>query len=117
MYDPLSLREHNVLLCKKGTPPLDENEIAPLVAQIPQWKVQEENGIRQLVRTFQFNSPAEVAQFSAHVQAMADTVNHHPLQASDGNMLTLRWWTHSIKGLHLNDFIMAARSDELFRAN
>jgi 4a-hydroxytetrahydrobiopterin dehydratase len=117
MYDPLSLREHNVLLCKKGTPPLDDAEIAQLLAQIPQWHVDDADGVRQLVRCFEFPAAAEAVQFSTYVKAMADSVNHHPVQEVNGKTLTMRWWTHNIKGLHLNDFIMAARSDELYRTN
>lgn len=117
MHDSRRLQEQNVVLCKKGTPPLAETQIADFVAQIPMWHVEDNNGVKQLVRSYQFAGAAEAEKFSTYIQSMADAANHHPLQEVSGNTLTMRWWTHSIKGLHLNDFIMAARSDELFRNN
>ncbi|MBL8097578.1 MAG: 4a-hydroxytetrahydrobiopterin dehydratase [Anaerolineales bacterium] len=39
--------------------------------------------------------------------------DHHPLIKLEWSRVTLQWWTHVIKGLHQNDFIMVAKTDEL----
>ena len=125
------LATQDIVLCKKGTPPMAAEKIAELLKLLPDWhvekdpgnnqplrmidsRVEDNTGISQLVRTYEFADFAEAKQFSDLVKAMADEANHHPFLHVEGNILTMRWWTHSIKGLHLNDFIMAARCDELY---
>ena len=48
------------------------------------------------------------------VGAAAEEENHHPLIVTEWGKVTLQWWTHKIGGLHKNDFIMAAKSNEIF---
>jgi 4a-hydroxytetrahydrobiopterin dehydratase len=114
MNSDLSLAEQNIVLCKKGTPPLDKTKTAELLELLPEWYVEANTGISQLVRNYDFPDSAEAVQFSRFIKAMADAANHHPLLQLEENTLNVRWWTHTIKGLHLNDFIMAARCDELY---
>ena len=54
-------------------------------------------------------------QFANAVALVADVEDHHPSITIDWGKVTLSWWTHAIKGLHRNDFIMAAKSDDVFR--
>ncbi|MEJ2333871.1 MAG: 4a-hydroxytetrahydrobiopterin dehydratase, partial [Desulfobulbaceae bacterium] len=49
------------------------------------------------------------------VAALAEEENHHPAIVTEWGKVTVSWWSHIIKGLHLNDFIMAARTEELFK--
>jgi len=52
-------------------------------------------------------------EFTNKVSALAEQEDHHPLIITEYGRVTLQWWTHKIKGLHKNDFIMAAKSDQL----
>ncbi len=117
MNNDLSLAEQNIVMCKKGTPPMEREKIAEFLELLPEWYVEDDSGVSQLVRNYEFADVAEAVKFSAFVKAMADEANHHPLLHVEGNTLNVRWWTHTIKGLHLNDFIIAARCDELYRDN
>jgi 4a-hydroxytetrahydrobiopterin dehydratase len=117
MRPNLPLVEQRVVTLKKDTPPLEMPEIFALLERLPQWRLEKNQGINQLVRFYEFADSTEAVTFSQFITAMADSVNHHPVQQIAENLLTMRWWTHSIKGLHLNDFIMAARCDELYRDN
>jgi 4a-hydroxytetrahydrobiopterin dehydratase len=113
MNPDFSLAEQTIVAIKKGAPPLDMSKVLELLEQIPQWRMEKNAGINQLVRTFQFPDLTQALAFSKAINAMADEANHHPVQQLEENLLTMRWWTHSIKGLHLNDFIMAARCDHM----
>ena len=109
-----SLADRDIVLCRKGTPPLTEDEYAPLLMQLPGWEVAQVDGIERLERTYFFDDPSDATAFSRFLSSMADEADHHPFLMAEANRLTVIWWTHSIRGLHLNDFIMAARSDEAY---
>ena len=63
---------------------------------------------------FTFGSFAEALAFTDAVGALAEAEGHHPAILTEWGRVTVTWWTHAIKGLHRNDFIMAARTDELY---
>jgi 4a-hydroxytetrahydrobiopterin dehydratase len=48
------------------------------------------------------------------VGEQAGEEGHHPALLTEWGKVKVTWWTHKIGGLHQNDFIMAARMDELF---
>jgi len=47
------------------------------------------------------------------VGALAEAEGHHPALLTEWGRVTVTWWTHKIRGLHRNDFIMAAKTDGL----
>jgi 4a-hydroxytetrahydrobiopterin dehydratase len=51
------------------------------------------------------------------VGALAEQADHHPAILIKWGKVTVTWWTHVLHGLHLNDFILAARTDRLFQTN
>ncbi len=109
-----SLADRDIVLCKKGTPPLTEPAYAAHLAQLPGWDIAVVDGVERLRRTYFFPNPSDATAFSRFLSSMADEADHHPFLFAEENRLTVVWWTHSIRGLHLNDFIMAARCDEAF---
>ncbi len=54
------------------------------------------------------------SSFTDKVGAIAEQEDHHPLLITEWGKVTVDWWTHTIHGLHQNDFVMAARTDQLF---
>ena len=100
--------------CRAGEPTMTDSEIYVLHPQIPEWQVKEVDGIKRLERVFQFNGFAQALEFTNKVGANAEEEGHHPLIITEYGRVTVDWWTHVIKGLHKNDFIMAAKTDELF---
>jgi 4a-hydroxytetrahydrobiopterin dehydratase len=48
------------------------------------------------------------------VGELAEAEGHHPVLVTRWGSVTVIWWTHKIRGLHRNDFIMAAKTDALF---
>lgn len=75
------------------------------------WEVVEN---KKLVKTFLFDNFTQATSFINRIAEVAEREGHHPdLNLHDYRKLTVEWWTHKISGLHLNDFIMAAKTDKL----
>ena len=102
--------------CHTGDPPLSGNDIIRWHREIPKWEVKPGDGIRHLERVFAFKNFAEAITFTTEVATLAEQEKHHPFIMINYNEVTLRWWTHKVQGLHLNDFIMAAKVDGLIRS-
>jgi 4a-hydroxytetrahydrobiopterin dehydratase len=99
--------------CRKGDPALTDAEIKHLHLQIPAWQIREVEGMKRLERVFKFKNFAQALEFTNKVGAIAEEEDHHPRIITEWGKVTLQWWTHIIGGLHKNDFIMAAKTDEL----
>jgi 4a-hydroxytetrahydrobiopterin dehydratase len=87
-----------------------------LQRQVPDWNLIEPESILQLERKFRFSNFAEALSFTNRVGALAEAEGHHPAILTEWGQVTVRLWTHAIKGLHRNDFIMAAKIDSLVAA-
>ncbi len=107
------LRDQECVPCRGGVPPLSEAEIQAYQPQVPGWKVIEREGIQRLERVFRFSSFAEALAFTNEVGRLAEEEDHHPAILTEWGKVTVTWWTHAIRGLHRNDFIMAAKVDGL----
>ena len=99
--------------CRRDAPPSTDAEIRLLRPQIPDWELVEQVGIPQLRRTFRFSDFQTALAFTQHVGALAEAEGHHPAILTEWGKTTITWYTHKIKGLHRNDFIMAAKTDQL----
>jgi len=89
------------------------DEELQLKPQIPDWEVIEVEGVRRLQRTFRFKGWMLAVQFADAVAQLAEEEDHHPTILLEWGKVTVTWWTNAVKGLHRNDFIMAARTDQL----
>ena len=99
--------------CRKGDPSLTDSEIADLLPHIPEWQLVTQEDILRLRRIFKFKSYVQALEFTNKVAAIAEAEDHHPLIVLEWGRVTVQWWTHVVKGLHKNDFIMAAKTDML----
>jgi 4a-hydroxytetrahydrobiopterin dehydratase len=102
--------------CRAGEPTLTDAEIEELQPQLPDWQVKEVEGMKRLERVFKFKDFAQALEFTNKVGGIAEEEGHHPLIITEYGRVTVGWWTHVIGGLHKNDFIMAAKTDELFES-
>ncbi|MGE5073406.1 MAG: 4a-hydroxytetrahydrobiopterin dehydratase [Anaerolineae bacterium] len=107
------LSEQKCVACRGNEPKLTDAEIEELRPQLPDWQVQEVAGEKRLTRAFTFKNFAQALAFTDKIGAIAEQEDHHPLLITEWGKVTVNWWTHKVKGLHKNDFIMAARTDEL----
>ena len=109
-----SLAEMQCIPCRGGVPSLSEIEVRELQPLVSGWDVTEVDGTQRLERVFEFQNFAQAVEFSNKVAEIAEAAGHHPAILTEWGKVTVTWWTHAIKGLHRNDFIMAARVDQLF---
>jgi 4a-hydroxytetrahydrobiopterin dehydratase len=110
------LAQETCVACRGDSPTVTDSELGELQQQVPDWELVEEDGIRRLRRVFLFADFAQALAFSNDVGALAEAENHHPALLTEWGRVTVTWWTHAIRGLHRNDFVMAAKTDRLARA-
>ena len=99
--------------CRGDSPAVPPEEQRIFLRQIPDWTVVEVDGVQRLERTFRFKDFAEAMAFTIRVGELAESEGHHPRLQTEWGKVKVSWWTHVIRGLHLNDFIMAAKTDLL----
>lgn len=109
------LAEQKCEPCHRDSPRLSDEELAQARAEIPDWQVVEEDGIKQLERVFRFPDFARALAFTNRVGDLAEQEGHHPVILTQWGRVTVKWWTHAIKGLHRNDLTMAAKTDQAYR--
>jgi 4a-hydroxytetrahydrobiopterin dehydratase len=84
------------------------------LARLQGWRIYEKDAEPRLEKVFVFKDFNQAIAFTNRVAQAANAEDHHPAILTEWGRVTVTWWTHVIRGLHLNDFIMAARTDELF---
>ena len=99
--------------CRADAPRVSDQQAADLIKQIPQWRISEVNGVKRLEREYSFANFVQALAFTSKVGELAEQQGHHPALLTEWGKVTVSWWTHKIRGLHRNDFIMAARTDRL----
>ena len=109
-----SLTQLKCTACRTGEPTVTDAEVAEMHPQVPAWQIIERDGIERLERVFKFKDFVEAMAFTNKVGNLAETEGHHPALLTEWGRTTVTWWTHKIRGLHRNDFIMAAKTDRLY---
>lgn len=109
-----TLKLERCVACRADSPRVTEAEKQELFPQIPEWRIIERAGVPQLERTYKFKDFSQALAFTNRIGALAETEDHHPALLTEYGKVTVTWWTHKIKGLHRNDFVMAAKSDEVY---
>lgn len=111
----INLAAGKCIACRAGEPTLTDAEIEDLRLHVHGWEVKEVNRMKRLEKAFKFKTFAQALEFTNKIGAIAEEENHHPLLITEYGRVTVDWWTHKIGGLHKNDFIMAAKTDELYQ--
>lgn len=110
-----TLKLERCVACRADSPLVTEQEKQELFPQIPEWRIMERNGVPQLERIFKFKDFSDALAFTNRIGALAEAEDHHPALLTEYGKVTVTWWTHKIKGLHRNDFVMAAKSDQAYQ--
>ena len=106
-----ALVQKSCVPCRGGVPALERSQAERLHAQVPEWELSE--NADRITRTFRFGNFRESLQFVDRVGELAESEQHHPDLCFGWGYATITLYTHKIKGLHENDFIMAAKIDRL----
>ncbi|QEY18679.1 4a-hydroxytetrahydrobiopterin dehydratase [Cellvibrio sp. KY-GH-1] len=110
------LIDKNCSACRGDSPPLGQQELANVLAELPGWSLEYVDGVAQLVQTYKFRNFLQALAFTQAVGALAEEYGHHPALLTEWGKVKVSWWTHKIRGLHENDAIMAAKTGQLFSA-
>ncbi len=99
--------------CHRDAPHATEAEIADYLPQIPEWEIIEEGFMKRLQRVYRFENFADALAFTVRVGELAESERHHPSLLTEWGSVRVTLFTKKIKGLHRNDFVMAAKTDRL----
>jgi 4a-hydroxytetrahydrobiopterin dehydratase len=109
-----TLSEKTCTPCRGGIPPLTAQEAEAYHAQTPDWALKDDS--TRIERTYRFRNFAAAAGFVRQAADLAEAEFHHPDISFGWGYATISLRTKKIKGLHENDFIMAAKLDRLAAA-
>jgi 4a-hydroxytetrahydrobiopterin dehydratase len=96
-----------------GTPPLSEAEADRLIGEVPGW---ERDGTGALTREFAFGDFGSAFGLVVRVALLAEAEGHHPRVEFEWGRAAFSTWTHTAAGLTRNDFILAAKINQIARA-
>ena len=111
--NPTPLAERRCVRCEPGTPPIEESAIPGLLTHLPGWAVVETDGHKLLTRTFKFKGFMPAVDFVNRIAPIAEAEGHHPDLLVGWGYVTVQLWTHAAGGLTDNDFILAAKVDQV----
>jgi len=97
--------------CGLGAPVVTEEEANDFLVSVPGWKKEFHDGVEKLVREFFFVEFTDAFNFAYKIASLSEREDHHPSITTEWGKVTVYWWSHRINGLHVNDFIMAAKTD------
>ena len=112
-----ALNQDHCQACRADAPKVSDEELPGLLKQIPDWNIEVRDGVMQLEKAFAFKNFKFALAFTNAVGEIAEAEGHHPSLLTEWGKVTVTWWSHSIKGLHRNDFIMSARTDDVFKTS
>lgn len=108
----MSLSDKKCTPCQGGVEPMSRNEAESYLKQVPGWGLLEDG--KKIQRRFKLKNFAEAMRLAETVGELAESQDHHPDVCFGWGYTQVTFHTHKIGGLHENDFIMAARINELY---
>ncbi len=106
----MDLASKKCVACEGGTPPLSETESRKFLSETLSWEIVENKKIK---REFKFKDFKEAMAFVNKIAVIAEEEGHHPDIHVFYNKVLIELWTHAVGGLSENDFIMAAKINQL----
>jgi 4a-hydroxytetrahydrobiopterin dehydratase len=107
-----TLAQSSCVACRDDATPLDDIQSAQLLRELPGWAIETRDGVKQLEKRYKFENFRQALDFTNAVGELAEAEDHHPSLLTEWGKVTVTWWTHTVQGLHRNDFILAARTEE-----
>ena len=108
-----TLANKEIILSKKGDSAMSQQDAEELLQSLSGWSIIHDNGMDKLVKIYELDDYKQTMSLTNKFGLIAEQYNHHPVIVTEWGKVTVTWWTHVIGGLHLNDFIMAAKCDRI----
>jgi 4a-hydroxytetrahydrobiopterin dehydratase len=106
-----NLKDKHCKPCEGGVCPLDERHSLLHLDHLPDWELAEDKS--SIVRTLRFKDFLDTISFINAMAYMSEQQGHHPDFSAGYNYCEVRYTTHAIGGLSENDFICAAKINDL----
>ena len=97
--------------CSGNTPKLDNEEVSKYLSRLNEWSVNDNQ--EMIFKKFKFSNFKKAQIFSNKVGELADKEGHHPDISLGWGYCLIMIHTHAIKGLSINDFILASKIDKI----
>jgi 4a-hydroxytetrahydrobiopterin dehydratase len=108
------LAQRKCVPCEGGVEPLSRSQAESYLAQLEEWML--DTAAKQISKTYKFKDFMQVIDFINRIAQVAEEEGHHPDICFGWGRAEVKFTTHAIKGLSVNDFIMAAKVEEVYRA-
>ncbi len=105
----MSLADQKCQACEGGVEPLTQEQAHNLGKQVPYWDI----GDKHIERTFKFSNFAKAMDFANQITQIAEEEGHHPSLHIFWGKVRVELSTHSINGLSINDFVVAAKINKI----
>ena len=79
------------------------------------WELLDDNDVQKLSKCYNFTNFVEAQRFTNNVAEMAEIEGHHPTIILEYGLVTVKWWSQKIKGLHELDITLSKQTDALYR--
>lgn len=107
------LAEQPCTPCSKGGQPITASQLTQALHELPHWQCTTYSEPR-LEREYRFADFATALAFANAVGDLAEQHQHHPVLVVGWGVVKVQWWTHEIGNIHLNDAILAAKTEQIF---
>ena len=108
MTDLLARRSEEL---PKGTPALAKSEVEKLLSEVSGWELSPDG--KRITRAYEFSNFHETIEFVNAAAYVIHKEDHHPDLEVSYKTCKVTFWTHTVGGLSLNDFICGAKLDAL----
>jgi 4a-hydroxytetrahydrobiopterin dehydratase len=109
----MDLRQLTCVPCQGKAIPVDSDQYNVLLPQLPGWQIAERDEVSMLTKTYDFKHYCQCLELVQRIGELAETHDHHPEMTISWGKVQVSWWTHTVQGLHINDFVLAAGTDEI----
>ena len=101
--------------CSADATAATTREIEEFLQTHQDWNLSTEVDFPQLKREYIFGNFADAQKFANLIGDLAEKEGHHPSILLEYGKVTVRWWSHKIKSLHINDFILSSKTEEIYK--
>lgn len=112
MTTATELTHKRCMPCEGGSSPLSTDRVQALLPAVPAWKLTADG--QRIRREWRVKDFVAGLDFFRRVGELAEAEGHHPdLHLAGYRNVAIEIWTHAVNGLTENDFILAAKIDQL----
>ena len=111
------LAQQSCTPCSKGGQAITPSQLTKALQELPQWQCITTYPEPRLEREYRFSDFVSALAFANTIGRLAEQHQHHPVLVIGWGCVKVQWWTHQINNIHLNDAILAAKTEQLFNQN